>query len=476
MNAIETQRSQSLKGPALAGCVVAGAISFHLAFEFSALVPLILVYLACLVEMTRAATGRQAFYSGLALGLCIFVPKVVFFWSLFGWVAMALWLVLAFWHGAFVLFGRAARWQFPPLPGLLLLAFLWTGLEYFRSELYYLRFSWLAPGFVFKDASGLVPHLLGAYGTGFVLMMLAALAASLKFQWRIVGSAGALILVFAISRLPVPALAEPFSIVEVAGLQLEFPASLEVPAKLDQLKSKYPDASIYVLSEYTFDGPVPVRVLDWCKKNQKYLVAGGKAPAGGTNYYNTAFVVGPTGEVVFEQAKAVPIQFFADGLPAAKQRVWESPWGKIGLCVCYDLSYTRVVDQLVRLGAQALIVPTMDVVDWGAAQHALHARIAPMRGAEYGIPIFRLASSGVSQVVDAKGRVETFASFPGQGESLRGFLEMRRPGRLPVDRVFAPICVLISAIAIGLLAVLAYQNSPSTRIATLLKPSSTDPS
>jgi apolipoprotein N-acyltransferase len=474
---IETERSRPIKSLALAGCVVAGAASFLLSFEYSTLAPLILVYMACLVEMTRAATSRQAFYSGVALGLCIFVPKVLFFWLLFGWVSTALWLVLAFWHGIFVLLGRMARKHFPPIPGLLLLPFLWTGLEYFRSELYYLRFSWLTPGFVFgRGESGLIVHLLGVYGIGFVLMMLAVAAATLKFRWRVFGSAAAVVLVLVISHLRMPVLSEPFFTVEIAGLQLEFPASLEVPAKLDELKTKYPDASIYVLSEYTFDGPIPARVLDWCRKNQKYLIAGGKAAAAGTNYYNTVFVAGPNGEIVFEQAKAVPIQFFADGLPAEKQAVWQSPWGKIGLCICYDLSYTRVVDALIRKEAQALIVPTMDVADWGAAQHQLHARIAPIRAAEYGVPIFRLASSGISQVVNAKGSVEASAPYPGQGESLHGFVEMRRPGRLPVDRVFAPICVLISAIAAGLLAVLAYQNAPVRKPANPSQSTSIDKS
>jgi apolipoprotein N-acyltransferase len=54
----------------------------------------------------------------------------------------------------------------------------------------------------------------------------------------------------------------------------------------------------------------------------------------------------------------------------------------IGICICYDLSYSRVTDRLLRLGAQALIVPTMDLIDWGRRQHELHARVAPMRAAE----------------------------------------------------------------------------------------------
>jgi apolipoprotein N-acyltransferase len=148
---------------------------------------------------------------------------------------------------------------------------------------------------------------------------------------------------------------------------------------------------------------------------------------------------------VFRQVKAVPIQFFKDGLPAPEQKLWNSPWGKIGICVCYDLSYTRVTDRLVKLGAEALIVPTMDVVDWGSAQHELHARIAPVRATEYGLPIFRVASSGISQLVDRSGRVTATAPCPGDAATITGTLEMRGVGRRPPDRWLAPLATGVTA-------------------------------
>ena len=155
-------------------------------------------------------------------------------------------------------------------------------------------------------------------------------------------------------------------------------------------------------------------------------------------------MVGPTGEIVFHQGKSVPIQFFKDGLPAREQRLWESPWGRLGLCVCYDLSYTRVTDELVRSGAQAIIVPTMYVADWGRRQHELHARVAPVRAAEYGVPIFRVASSGISQLVDLSGHEFARAGFPGGGLMLAGEMQLGRHGSRPLDRWLAPACTSIT--------------------------------
>jgi predicted amidohydrolase len=193
-------------------------------------------------------------------------------------------------------------------------------------------------------------------------------------------------------------------------------------------------------------------VKAWCREHKRYVVIGGKEPVGSNNFYNTAFVIGPSGEVVFRQTKAVPIQFFKDGLPALHQAVWESPWGKIGICICYDLSYTRVTDRLVREGARLIVAPTMDVEDWGKRQHELHARIAPIRAAEYRVPIFRLASSGISQAVEATGRVVASAPCPGQGAMIAAKLALPLSGQLPLDRWLAPLSSGVTAVAIALLS------------------------
>ena len=245
-------------------------------------------------------------------------------------------------------------------------------------------------------------------------------------------------------------------------MQMEFPATPEVIKGLNKLIERRPEAQLLVLSEYTFDGEVPAEVKAWCREKKRYLIVGGKEPAGGKNFYNTAFVIDPDGNIVFRQGKSVPIQFFKDGLPASSQQLWSSPWGKIGLCICYDLSYTRVTDKLIRLGAQAIIVPTMDVADWGRRQHELHARVAPVRAAEYKLSIFRLASSGISQCTDSFGQVIAKAEFPGEQEIIISRLTLaKRRGTLPFDRLLAPFSFAITLIIT--LFLLAMHYPPTSR-------------
>jgi apolipoprotein N-acyltransferase len=140
-------------------------------------------------------------------------------------------------------------------------------------------------------------------------------------------------------------------------------------------------------------------------------------------------------------------------LPAREQQIWNSPWGKLGFGICYDASYTRVTDELIRQGAQALIFPTMDNTEWGKAEHELHGRIAPMRAAEYAVPVFRLCSSGISQFVGRDGRVISSAPYPGQDAMLTAQMALPPRGRMPLDRPLAEFSVVAVAALILFLIV-----------------------
>ncbi|HEX5218540.1 MAG TPA: nitrilase-related carbon-nitrogen hydrolase [Verrucomicrobiae bacterium] len=424
----------------------------------------IIGYVVCLVQLARLRTTRQCFYTGLATGFACVAPQLECFWRIFSAAAIGLWLVLALWIALFVALTHLAIVHLGLKRAAILVPFLWTGLEYFRSELYYLRFSWLNVGYAFAESSICPWNYLGVYGMGFVI--------AAGSSWLLVTSAkrvltftaitpGALFLI-AFVVLPTAKIKRTAPDLRVAGVQLEFPDGDQIIRALDQIVTEDYNlvanhvgnrpVELVVLSEYTLDGEPPQSLRDWCKANGKFLIVGGKDTSPGTNYYNTAFVISTNGEIVFKQVKSVPIQFFKDGLPAPEQKLWESPWGKIGIAICYDLSYARVMDELVRQGAQMLIVPTMDVADWGRRQHELHARIAPVRAAEYGIPLFRVASSGISQGVDSFGRVQASAPFPGEGELIFFDAHLGAKGSLPMDRWVAPVSVVVTgAFALWLL-------------------------
>jgi len=100
----------------------------------------------------------------------------------------------------------------------------------------------------------------------------------------------------------------------------------------------------------------------------------------------------------------------------------------------------------------------MDVEDWGQHEHELHSRVAPVRAAEYGIPIFRLTSSGISQAVSGGGNVVAEIPFGKDGEILSAQLRLPARGSIPLDRFLAPVCVGLTGVVTAILLFLTWKE------------------
>src|SRR5208283_230765 len=143
---------------------------FHLAYtsiKFPAAGLLIFGYAFFLVRLTDQPNVRRAFYFGLATGFLCYAPQLFFFWRIFSAAAIMLWLVLAFWIGLFAAIVCGSIRRCGKVKTAWLIPFVWTGIEYFRSELYYLKFSWLNVGCALPvQASGFGVIHLGMFGAG----------------------------------------------------------------------------------------------------------------------------------------------------------------------------------------------------------------------------------------------------------------------------------------------------------------------
>ncbi|MBW1810299.1 MAG: hypothetical protein JRJ87_19030 [Deltaproteobacteria bacterium] len=418
-------------------------------------------------QLTRAPSLRAAFYPGIVIGLLLMAPQLWFFWNLFGSPAAVLWLIKALWIAAFLFLSHLCITLCRRGFAVVMVACLWTALEYTRSELYILKFSWLIPGYALSHSPDNVAlQFFGMYGIAFWLILLVGILALHSVKRAMLAGCIALILFGVLTCLPESKSPSKSNGPLFVGIQLESPQVHEVIEHLNKALEKHPQADLLVLSEYTFMREIPAEVIAWCQEKKRFLILGAVdyLPTGKKEYFNTAFVISPKGQIVFKQAKSVPVQLFRDGLPATSQNLWNSPWGKIGICICYDLSYTRVTDELVRMGAQAIIVPTMDAASWGEQEHVLHARVAPIRAAEYGIPIFRVASSGISQAVNKDGIILDSAPFPGQGEMIASHLRIKTAGTIPIDRYLVYVALCLGTIWILILPWLLLKNRKANQI------------
>jgi hypothetical protein len=74
---------------------------------------------------------------------------------------------------AAIVCGSLRRWG--KVRAMWLIPFVWTGIEYFRSELYYLKFSWLNVGYAFAQFPIKSFYSPGEYGVGFAVAAYAAI-------------------------------------------------------------------------------------------------------------------------------------------------------------------------------------------------------------------------------------------------------------------------------------------------------------
>jgi apolipoprotein N-acyltransferase len=158
---------------------------------------------------------------------------------------------------------------------------------------------------------------------------------------------------------------------------------------------------------------------------QRWIVAGARLPAPDGEFYNSAIALAPGGDMVFQQQKSVPVPLMADGVPARERHLLHTPFGNIGIAICYDMGFTFVADDLVRQGADFLIYPTMDHSSWGDNQRRQHAAIAPLRAIENRRWVMRVASSGISCAIDPTGHVVARQEIDARGGLIAARLEQR---------------------------------------------------
>lgn len=77
-------------------------------------------------------------------------------------------------------------------------------------------------------------------------------------------------------------------------------------------------------------------------------------------FYNTAYFISNTGRVVGEYKKRnlwLPERaFLSPG--RGGNRVFDTPLGKVGMLICWDIAFPEAWRELVKQGATMVVVPT----------------------------------------------------------------------------------------------------------------------
>ncbi len=376
---------------------------------------------------------------------------------------------------------RLARRSSPAL-ALACAPFLWIALEWSR-EVFPFPFPWGSAGVALAAVPGAIPvvRLVGGAGLGFLgiawaALLAAPLAGLLPSRRLVVGLAAATSLVGSASVL-VPGPSGPE--VTVAVVQGSVPEERGALARLATYEDLTREASGRGASLVAWpESAVPwridrapgfrARIEALARELGVDLVLGSVTAAPGDGRHNSAVLVrADTGLAgIAPKRRLVPFGEYlplrpllgdipaiaaeaGDFVPGGEQVLLPSRVGPLGPLVCYELVFPGISLGLARAGAGLLVNLTNDT--WfgdssGPLQHAAHARL---RAAETGRPLLRAANSGVSLLVDGRGRV---LGRLGTGE--RGVLVARvRTGSGPpvgglVSRVLEFACATLAAVAL----------------------------
>lgn len=379
-----------------------------------------------------------SFSLGAITGAVFYILSLIWMANAVHYLALAFWAVFLLWTALHAALLRGI-WELRDYRGRLTAgrAFFWvaaagltwTGIEYFRSELWPLECPWLALGYSQTFVPPLFQSLsvVGVYGlSAFIVSANAAWALAL---WRRSYSPAA----FFLAALAASALwgndrlhsfpADAGRPVKVALVQAE-------RADIDRLAAyslspEAADADLLVWPECSVFMPEPQSPSYISLLSEKLAPSRAEAvigvcvapdPARGIERANFTLHLGRDKKPAGRYEKMHPVQFVEAGLPSNREpRPVDTPLGRLGPQICYDLAFEDGSRLMAREGAEILITPTLDPREWSILQHRQHSDMTAARAVETGLWAVRAASSGESQVIDSTGRLRARLKSPKRG-------------------------------------------------------------
>jgi apolipoprotein N-acyltransferase len=483
---------------------VAGAVSVA-GFGDLALFSIPVLALAVLAWLwSRAASPRRAAWLGFAFGAGHFLAGVSWVYvSLhdFGMMPAPLaalaTLLFCLYLALFPAAAGALQACLPAPPAarlLLAMPGFWTLTEWLRGWLF-TGFPWLALGYsqVGGPLDGLFP-LAGVYGASFAAALLAgalALAARRERNGLALGATAAAAIVIASQLALRAAWTQPDGApVSVALLQGNVPQALKfVPGRFETTLETYAalaertQARLIVLPEtaiprflHQVDPDYVERLAAIARRNGGDLLLG--VPLrDGAGYYNAVVTLGtappqryakshlvPFGEFVppgfgwIVHVLQIPMSDFSRG--AAGARPLAIAGQRVAPNVCYEDAFG---EEIVRQLPEATLLANVSNVAWfgDSLAPAQHLRISRARSLETGRYMLRATNTGVTAIVDDRGRVT--ARLPTFTEGVLEGTAQGRTGATPYVRTGNAGMLALAALAIAAAAALGRRLTASAR-------------
>jgi len=458
--------------------------------------------------LARTSSLRTGFAIGLVWGLGFFIAGVSWvFVSLSVYGGMATWLATLatfLFCAVLALFPAAvgalqARWPLSPAWRLLLLMPLaWGATEWVRGWLF-TGFPWLVAGYSQVPASPLAGYapLVGVYGVSSLLALIAALLAwTFSSRVRLAQRAWAAVAIVALgvggqALRGIDWTTPDGAPTSVALLQGNIPQEMKwQPGKTLATLESYArmaaasPAQLIVLPETAlplFESSLPDAyregLITLGRNNGGDVLTG--LPTGSPQgaYYNSVISLGsapsqryhkvhlvPFGEYIPLKAVwgwvievlHIPLSDFARG--AVDQRPLAIGGQRVAANICYEDAFG---EEIIRQLPEASVLANVSNLAWFGDSFApwQHAQMSQMRALETGRMMLRATNTGVTAIIDAKGRMLaslplfTTGSLSGEIQGYAGSTPYVRWGN-------APVLALWGGLGIGLLVAAGLRRRP----------------
>ena len=473
-----------------------------------AFVPLLV---AC-ADKSAVKAAKLAFFTGLIAygGILYWINIVVTVYgklplvvSIFLYLLLVAYLASYF----FVLFYLVRRAEVRGISVALTFPFLWVALEFLRSFLL-TGFPWESLGYSQYRILPLIQvvDITGVYGISF-LIVLANSTLYLLFRWMRARESRAFpyrsctvflvlfaaILLYGFGRMHQERVGVPLKVALIQGnidqgIKWD-PSFMEETISIYERLSRRAaadgvDLVVWPESAAPFffqePGPPTDRITSLAREIHSFLIFG--SPAFDDNgprrrYFNSAFLVSPSGEVLGRSDK-IHLVPFGEYVPLAKLLPFVHKLvvgvgdftpgdtittlnigkGKVGVLVCFEGIFPELARRYVSAGAQLLVNITNDGWYGRSSAPYQHLSMAVFRAVENGVPLVRAANTGISAIIDSKGHIShatpLFTEDYAVGEVILG-----KGGTLytRIGDVFALLCLAVSAI----ITVLCFRKIPN---------------
>jgi apolipoprotein N-acyltransferase len=123
---------------------------------------------------------------------------------------------------------------------------------------------------------------------------------------------------------------------------------------------------------------------------------------------NKEIFIDPNGEVLWKYLKSYPViggetVIAGDGIIPSV----ETPYGKIGSAICFDMDHISFIQQTGRKGIDIFLVPA---IDWKGID-PFHTNMVSFRALENGFSVVRCCTEGLSAAFDYLGRTISVSDY-----------------------------------------------------------------